>query len=169
MEKIGFGGSCHWCTEAIFQSLMGVTGVQQGWIASEGAAEAFFEAVIVSFDAAQIPLAVLTAVHLHSHSCTAGHSMRSKYRSAIYTFNDDQIPVVRQAIHQLQADFEAPIITRIVPFRTFKLNREQYQNYFYNEPEKLFCQNVVKPKLRLLLDRFGDVITDRAQLLVKKK
>ena len=32
--KIGFGGGCHWCTEAVFQSLKGVAKVQQGWIAS---------------------------------------------------------------------------------------------------------------------------------------
>ncbi|WP_211220714.1 peptide-methionine (S)-S-oxide reductase [Dyadobacter beijingensis] len=35
LEKIGLGGSCHWCTDAIFQSLRGVLHVSQGWIASD--------------------------------------------------------------------------------------------------------------------------------------
>lgn len=30
LERIGFGGSCHWCTEALFQSIRGVGRVEQG-------------------------------------------------------------------------------------------------------------------------------------------
>lgn len=36
IQKIGLGGSCNWCTEAIFRSLKGVTKVKQGWISSDG-------------------------------------------------------------------------------------------------------------------------------------
>jgi len=158
MEKIGFGGSCHWCTEAVFQSLRGVEEVRQGWIASLGAAEKFSEAVIVVFDSGVISLNTLVAVHLHSHSCTSVHSMRAKYRSAVYTFEEDQVPVVQRAIDSLQADFDAPIITEILPFKVFKLNEEEYLNYYYRDPEKLFCQNVVKPKLDLLRERFGALL-----------
>jgi peptide methionine sulfoxide reductase MsrA len=90
MEQTGFGGSCHWCTEAIFQSLNGVDEVLQGWIASEEPDSNFSEAVLVTYDPEIISLESLTAVHLHSHSCTSKHTMRSIYRSSIYTFNDDQ-------------------------------------------------------------------------------
>src|SRR6195952_1575905 len=110
MDKIGFGGSCHWCTEAVFQSLRGVAEVKQGWIASDGGAEDFSEAVIVGFDPAVISLDTLVEVHLHSHSCTSLHSMRAKYRSAVYTFEEGQVALVQQAIERLQADFDAPVI-----------------------------------------------------------
>ncbi|MEO7214503.1 MAG: peptide-methionine (S)-S-oxide reductase [Mucilaginibacter sp.] len=166
MERIGFGGSCHWCTEAIFQSLKGVYDVEQGWIASEGEESGFSEAVIVTYDPATITLETLIAVHLHTHSCTSEHSMRSKYRSAVYTLDDNQVPLVKEAIGKLQVDFDLPIITQIIPFKAFKVNQEQYLNYYYSDPEKLFCQNVVKPKLRLLLDRFGKVITEQAKQLL---
>ena len=166
MEKIGFGGSCHWCTEAIFQSLKGVAEVKQGWIASEGAAADFSEAVIVIFDPELIALEILVGIHLHTHSCTAAHSMRAKYRSRVYTFNHQQEPFIQQAINKLQADFDAPILTHISPFKAFKVNQEQYLNYYYNDPEKIFCQNVVKPKLRLLLDRFGNVMDEHAKALL---
>ena len=63
LTQIGFGGGCHWCTEAVFASLKGVDRVEQGWIASYGDAESFSEAVIVTFNEEQIPLKDLIQIH----------------------------------------------------------------------------------------------------------
>ena len=35
LRKLGLGGGCHWCTEAVFQSLVGVERVRQGFITSD--------------------------------------------------------------------------------------------------------------------------------------
>lgn len=158
MQQIGFGGSCHWCREAIFQSVIGVTKVDQGWIASTGEATTFSEAVIVEFDSSVITSETLIAIHLHSHSCTAVHVMRAKYRSAIYTFDENQTIGATQILAGLQADFEESIITRVLPFVDFKLNTENYLNYYYNNPQKPFCENIVSPKLRALRKRFGKLM-----------
>ncbi|WP_410479487.1 peptide-methionine (S)-S-oxide reductase [Pedobacter agri] len=45
-KTIGFGGSCHWCTEAIFQSLIGVEKVDQGWIGSKRPNQELSEAAL---------------------------------------------------------------------------------------------------------------------------
>lgn len=50
--EIGFGGGCHWCIEAVFQSLTGVSKVTQGFIASNPPNEAYSEAVIIEYDPA---------------------------------------------------------------------------------------------------------------------
>lgn len=160
-DKIGLGGSCHWCTEAIFQSLKGVTSVRQGWISSEDSSAGFSEAVIVEFNPALIPLETLIEIHLHTHSCTAEHSMRSKYRSAVYTFREEQVTLAKQAIEQLRIDFEQPIITKVIPFQHFRLNSEKYLDYYYNDPDKPFCKTFIDPKLKILLNRFSDHVNDR--------
>jgi peptide-methionine (S)-S-oxide reductase len=154
MQKIGFGGSCHWCTEAIFRSLKGVTEVEQGWISSDGENTAPSEAVIVNFDETEINLQTLIAIHLHTHSCTTEHSMRGKYRSAVYAFNDEQAIGASGAINDLQADFERPIITQVLSFQVFRLNDESYLDYYYKDPSKPFCRNIVNPKLKELLAKF---------------
>lgn len=160
MAKIGFGGSCHWCTEAIFLSLNGIVSVEQGWIASNGEHSSFSEAVIVEYNAAIISLGTLIAIHLSTHSCTANHSMRSKYRSAIYTFTDKQAGIVDKAIIELQKEYESPIITKILPYKDFKINRKDLLNYYYSNPEKPFCENIINPKLRRLMQQFSSEIAD---------
>ncbi|MES2265621.1 MAG: peptide-methionine (S)-S-oxide reductase [Bacteroidota bacterium] len=166
MRKIGFGGSCHWCTEAIFQSLTGVAIVEQGWISSNGEHTAPSEGVIVSYDQTEISLQTLIAIHLHTHSCTAKHSMRGKYRSAVYTFDDAQSTEAQTAIIELQADFDQPIITKVLSFQTFSLNDENYLDYYYKDPSKPFCQNIVNPKLKELVRRFQHHISPERKALL---
>ncbi len=155
VSKIGFGGSCHWCTEAIFLSLKGVKKVDQGWIASDGEYESFNEAVIVEFDTKVISLHELIAVHLYTHSCTVNHSMRGKYRSAIYTFREGQEQVAQSAVSDLQPEFQKPIITKVIPYKRFRINKDDYLNYYYSDPAKPFCRNIINPKLKILLNRFS--------------
>ena len=157
-NKIGLGGSCHWCTEAIFQSLRGVDQVLQGWIGAEEDAT-LSEAVIVHFDALKIDLAVLIEIHLRTHSSTSQHAFREKYRSAIYTFSKEQFSDCQQILESLQTQFEKPLITQVLHFDTFKLNKENYLNYYRNNPEKPFCRNVIDPKLDLLRSEFGNSMT----------
>ena len=155
MDRIGFGGSCHWCTEAIFLSLKGVAKVDQGWIASDGDHNSLSEAVIVFFDEDLISLTTLIAIHLCTHSSTSNHGMRNKYRSAIYTINENQNKMANDELIALQQDYSKKIITKILPLKEFKSNEEQYLDYYFKDANKPFCKNIVDPKLRLLLNRFA--------------
>ena len=100
MDKIGFGGGCHWCTEGVFQSLIGVNHVDQGWISSEVPNDNYSEGVIVNFDPQVISLHVLVEIHLLTHSSTSNHSMRDKYRSAVYTYDQSQAENIHRIIAQ---------------------------------------------------------------------
>ncbi len=152
-EKIGIGGSCHWCTEAIFQSLIGVEEVLQGWIHSDGEATTFSEAVVITFDTNLITLEALIEIHLHTHSCTAMHSMRGKYRSALYYFDEAQKNTAITTLQLLQKDFNDTIITQVLPYVAFKLNIEDQLNYYHSNPEKPFCENYINPKLKLVIEK----------------
>ncbi len=152
--EVGFGGGCHWCTEAIFLSLKGVTQVQQGWIASIESPTSLSEGVIVSFAPTLVSLEKLVAIHLRTHSATSAHSMRNKYRSAVYAFSDDQLQQCVAIMHKLQHEFANRLITEVITFGSFKSNKPEYLNYYYANVEKPFCENIVNPKLLQLLHDF---------------
>ena len=163
IKKAGFGGGCHWCIEAVFSALKGGAKVHQGWIASDEENTFFSEGVIVEYDPDIITLQVLIAIHLYTHSSTAPHSMRNKYRSAVYTFSDDDIAVAQQAIRELQPEFEKPVITKVLRYSDFKGNREDSLNYYFSDPARPFCETYINPKLKILMQQFSGV-TDHAKL-----
>lgn len=169
--EIGFGGGCHWCTEAVFQSLIGVSKVAQGWISSEGENESYSEAVVVTFDPSLISMAILIEIHLLTHASTAMHSMRVKYRSAIYYQDLTQRRAVEVILENLQQSER--YITQILFLKSFKLNKEKFLNYYQSKPEAPFCKTFISPKLNFLRKQFGTVVkpsyTSENQLSQKEK
>ena len=161
MDRIGFGGGCHWCTEAVFQTLKGVIKVEQGWIASNCTNDNYSEAVIVIFDQDAISLFDLIDVHLGTHSCTSSHPMREKYRSAIYTYNQTQFNLALNTLERLQSNFESPILTQVLEFVAFKKNQKKYQDYYLEDPTRPFCQRFIGPKISLLYKKYGKLISSR--------
>ena len=157
LKKIGLGGGCHWCTEAVFQSLMGVEKVEQGYIASTQDAGSFSEAVIVHYNPKIISLKDLLEVHLLTHKATSKHTLREKYRSAIYFFESKESVICEAILDKLQEKFQEKIITQILPFREFKPSRESLLNYYQKDPEKPFCRKYIHPKLELLQKNFSEL------------
>ena len=167
IDRIGLGGGCHWCTEAVFQNLKGVVRVEQGWISASGAVE-FSEAVLVHFNPEKISMKYLIEVHLHTHKSTSSHSMRSKYRSAVYTFSSEQRLESEQILKLLQKEFQDKLITRVYGFEEFKMSPESYQNYYQKNSEKPFCKTYIDPKLHLLLTRFPKNVMETKLTSIKK-
>lgn len=157
--EIVFGGGCHWCTEAVFQSLKGVLKVDQGYISSTGESTSFSEAVILEYDPDIIPLEVLIEIHLHTHQSTSNHSFRAKYRSAIYYFDNETRQASLSILEQLQKDFSKKIITQVLPFREFKFSEEVFRNYYFRDPERPFCRRYIHPKLEFLKKKYSSVVT----------
>ncbi|GAA4362138.1 peptide-methionine (S)-S-oxide reductase [Kangiella marina] len=162
LTQIGFGGGCHWCTEAVFDVLEGVDKVQQGWIAAEGTNSSYSEAVLVRFDPTRIPLKDLIHIHLLTHSSSSMHRFRKKYRSAIYTFSDHQAFEAKRCLVQLSKDNNAHYVTQVLPFRSFKLNQEKYQQYYLKHADKPFCKTYINPKLAKLRQQYARYLKSSA-------
>ena len=169
IQRIGFGGGCHWCTEAVFSQLEGVHKVKQGWISSfdesesENKNEDYSEAVIVHYNPLIISLEALIKVHLHTHSSSSDHPMRKKYRSAIYYFDSIEVPFIESVIETCRDSFAEALITKVLPFGSFKLNQEKYLDYFQKNPDAPFCTRYIAPKLEKLKVQFPKLISANYQ------
>ncbi len=155
VQKIGFGGGCHWCTEAVFQSLRGVINAEQGYINSKPPHDSFSEAALVEFDSNLIPLKVLIDVHLRTHASTSDHSMRRKYRSAIYVSSYESMDEAQTALVELQCDFPCKLVTKILRCVSFEPSPEKFRDYYQTNTNRPFCKTYIDPKLAKIRQQFS--------------
>jgi peptide-methionine (S)-S-oxide reductase len=155
LDRIGLGGGCYWCTEAVFQNIRGVSQVAQGFIRSESPDNSYSEAVIVEFSADEIQLSDLIEVHLLTHASTSQHTMRKKYRSAVYFFSPQQEEIVSQILQRLQINFDQTLITRVLAFSGFRHSEKKYQGYYRKNRGNPFCQRYIDPKLDQLRHNYA--------------
>lgn len=158
LQKIGFGGGCHWCTEAVFASLRGVIRIKQGYIGANAPDDNFSEGVILTFQPEKISLGALIEIHLRTHSSTSNHAMRQKYRSAVYAMDEAQTEAARRVLAEVELSFHPPLNTRVLPFRTFKASEERFQRYAEKNAGGPFCATYIDPKLELLRKQFSSLL-----------
>ncbi len=154
-SKIGLSGGCHWCTEAVFQSLKGVSSVAQGYISSAEEVGSFSEGIIVVFSSEIITLETLIEIHLRTHQSASDHALRSRYRSGIYTFSEEQKEEAILLSKKFQLSFNKTLVTKIYDFGIFKHSRQSLKNYYYSNPNRPFCERYIDPKLNMLREKFG--------------
>lgn len=156
--KIGFGDGCHWCTEAVFQSLKGIERVEQGFISAPD--DAFSEAVVVAFDPDVVPIQRLVEVHVATHASRSDHSMRGKYRSAVYVFDEDQRAAAHAALAGIEKDTGARLVTRVLLHCGFRASDTRFHDYYYTDRGRPFCQTYIDPKLARLRQGFAELYRD---------
>ncbi|MGR5142280.1 peptide-methionine (S)-S-oxide reductase [Photobacterium sp. DNB23_23_1] len=165
--QLGFSGSCYWCMEAVFQSLDGVISAEQGWM-SAGNGYDRYEAVLVEYDPLTLSISVLVGVHLHTHHATSSHPLRCRYPSAIYTYTESQRLVAIEAIALHQEDFSEQLVTGVEEAGSFTPCEDEKQGYYFNHPERPFCEGQIAPKLHVLLSRFGMYVNAEKRQIIEQ-
>lgn len=170
-EIATFGGGCFWCTEAIFQKLKGVDQVVPGYAGGARSSPSYeqvstgatghVEVVRISYDPSQISYRQLLDVFWHTHNPTTlnqqGADIGTQYRSVVFYHNQDQRRQAEETKQELDqsGEFSDPIVTSIEPLEAFYTAEEYHHNYYQNDPTLPYCTIVIKPKLKLLLAKYG--------------
>lgn len=165
-----FAGGCFWCTEAVFKDVIGVTGVESGYIGGQVANPTYkqvcsgqtghAEAIRLTFDENQVSYADLLAMFMATHDPTQlnrqGNDIGTQYRSAIFPLNDDQRAAAEQAIIDAAADWPAPIVTTIEGPAIWYPAEDYHQAYWEGEGQRNpYCLAVIPPKLQKLRKSFA--------------
>ena len=169
-ETATFAGGCFWCTEAVFNDVVGVTKVESGYIGGTipnptykqvcSGATGHAEAIRVTFDTDQIRYAELLDIFLATHDPTQlnrqGNDVGTQYRSAIFPHDAAQDAEARAAIARAQPDWPQPIVTTIEPLSDWYPAEDYHQEYWQGDGQRNpYCLAVIPPKLRKLRKSFA--------------
>ena len=158
-----FAGGCFWCTEAVFDDVIGVESVESGYIGGHldnptyqrvcDGDTGHAEAIRIVFDPATISYGDLLDIFFHTHDPTQlnrqGNDVGTQYRSAIFPHSPAQEEEARSAVQRAQSDWPAPIVTTIEPLSTWYPAEDYHQEYFARVGDQNpYCMAVIAPKLR---------------------
>ena len=170
IETATLAGGCFWCTEAVFNDVIGVTGVESGYIGGSvanptykavcGGTTGHAEAIRVSFDTDQINYGEILDIFLGTHDPTQlnrqGNDVGTQYRSAIFPHSPEQEAEAQAAIERAAPDWPAPIVTSIEPLGEWWPAEQYHQEYWSGEGQRNpYCLAVIPPKLRKLRKSFA--------------
>ena len=170
-ETATLAGGCFWCTEAVFLDLVGVSGVESGYLGGHvpnptyrqvcGGDTGHAEAIRIRFDPAVIGYADLLDIFFATHDPTQlnrqGNDVGTQYRSAIFPHSPEQEATAHAAIERAQPDHKAPIVTTIEPLGEWYPAEDYHQGYWEGEGQRNpYCLAVIPPKLRKLRKSFQD-------------
>lgn len=173
-----FAGGCFWCTEAVFERMIGVQNVESGYIGGLNPNPTYTavctgttghaEAVRIFYNPTETTFEELLEVFFKTHDPTSlnrqGADAGTQYRSSVFYFNDEQKLATQKMIDKYNAssEFGKPVVTQLEPATTFYVAEEYHQDYFRLNPNAGYCRAVVSEKVRKFNNTFGDKIKPEA-------
>ena len=170
LETATFGGGCFWCTEAVFDEVIGVTDVVSGYTGGQLANPTYddictgstghAEVIRVTFDPAVISYAEILEIFFATHDPTTlnkqGADRGTQYRSAIFVHSPAQRLLADKIITQLNTEkiWGSPIVTEVTDAPIFYPAEDYHQEFFKRNPNQGYCMAVVSPKLSKFRQKF---------------
>ncbi|MGH9499783.1 MAG: peptide-methionine (S)-S-oxide reductase MsrA [Terriglobales bacterium] len=171
-------GGCFWGIQAVFQHVKGVIGATSGYsggssltaqyeVVSTGAT-GHAESVKIVYDPSQVSYGELLRVFFSvAHDPTElnrqGPDEGTQYRSVIFYGSDEQKRIAEAYIGQLDKAkvFSRPIVTQVVPLKSFYDAEAYHQNYASNHPNDLYIRFNDAPKVAHLRQQFPNLYTGK--------
>ena len=163
-ETATLGSGCFWCTEATLASLNGVISVTVGYTGGKTADPTYkevcsgntghAEVARILFDPTRLSYSKLLETFWKIHDPTSlnsqGADKGTQYRSAIFFHSKQQETAAGESLAKQQQQLTGQIVTEILPASKFYPAENYHQDYYRNNPDAPYCQNVIAPKLRKL-------------------
>ena len=160
-----FGLGCFWGAEEIFWQIPGVWSTSVGYAGGSTPNPSYeevcsgrtghTEAVRVVFDPAKVSYADLVAAFYEVHDPTQGmrqgNDVGTQYRSAIYTYSDEQAEIAREVTERYQPELTKrgydKITTEIKTAPTYYYAEDYHQQYLLKNPNGYRCHSATGVKV----------------------
>ncbi len=156
LEKATFAAGCFWGVEEVFRTTPGVVSTRVGYTGGKTRNPSYeevctdktghAEAVEVEFEPRKITyekiLDIFWSIHDPTTANRQGPDTGTQYRSVIFYHSPEQKTAALKSKQELEesAEFNAPIITEIVPAAEFYQAEEYHQKYYRKKGIKPACQ-----------------------------
>jgi peptide-methionine (S)-S-oxide reductase len=160
-----FAEGCFWCTEHIFEAVVGVDSAISGYaggtvpfptyelVNTETTGHA--ESILVYYDSTRVSYAELTRVFFTSHDPTTpdrqGPDVGSSYRSILFYITPSEKEVAENSLREFSSSgmFKDPIVTEIKELKEFYRAEGYHQDYIEHNPDNPYVRNVSIPRFEL--------------------
>jgi len=148
LRDIYLAGGCFWGVEAYMARVYGVAEVVSGY--ANGRTEdpsyqdvlyrntGHAEAVRLRYDPARISLRDVLARFMEIIDPTAinrqGNDVGTQYRTGIYYADEGDLPVIREVLAEVQAQYERPLAVEVEPLDGFYPAEAYHQKYLEKNP-----------------------------------
>lgn len=173
-EEITLGAGCFWCIEACFKDIKGVYDVFPAYAGGHkenptykevcNGTTGHAEVARIVFDSSQVSVESLLEMYWFVHDPTQlnrqGNDVGTQYRSVIFYHNIQQKTIAESYKNRLTENnvWDLPIVTEISPINNFYLAENYHHNYFELNPQNMYCQSVVRPKVEKFRQVFSEKI-----------
>ena len=163
------GGGCFWCTEAVFETLKGVSDVESGYANGRTLNPTYrdictgetghAEVIRITYDDSIITENTLLDIFFVIHNPTTlnqqGGDRGTQYRSIILYADEESTDTAEAALKATQSDYTDSIVTTIEPLDIFYKAESYHQDYYRQNSMQGYCMTVIPPKLAKLKEKFG--------------
>ena len=168
-EVAVLAGGCFWCTEAVFNDVVGVKSVESGYIGGDainptykqvcGGDTGHAEAIRVTFDPDAVAYDDLLDIFFATHDPTQlnrqGNDVGTQYRSAIFPQDEEQRAAAEAAIARKNEEIGGGVVTTIEPNAEWYPAEDYHQDYWSGEGQRNpYCLATIPPKLAKLRKSF---------------
>ena len=162
-------GGCFWCTEAVFNDVVGVSKVESGYTGGHAPSPTYkqvcggdtghAEAIRITFDPQVLSYDELLDIFFATHDPTQlnrqGNDVGTQYRSAIFPLSAEQEEKARAAIETANRNHDGRIVTTIEPASNWWPAEDHHQSYWEGEGQRNpYCLATIPPKLQKLRKSF---------------
>jgi peptide methionine sulfoxide reductase msrA/msrB len=160
-QMAAFAQGCFWGVEERFRKVPGVVATAVGYAGGHAKDPSYedvcsgstghAEAVLVEFDPHKVTYGELLGFFWASHDPTSGNAQGpdrgTQYRSAIYTYSDEQLKSAKASLEEQQKGLVDPITTEIAPAGPFWV-AEDYHQQWDEKHGRLSCPMPHKPRAK---------------------
>lgn len=143
-----FAGGCFWCMEKPFEVIDGVDAVYSGYTGGPeinpsykdvaGGRTGHTEAVRIIYDPQKVSYELLLKVFWRNIDPTQVNGQfvdhGRQYRTGVYTHDEAQMVLAIKTRDEVQARFEKPIVTEILPAPQFFVAETYHQDFYKTNP-----------------------------------